>query len=167
MSRLGFVVGHLRGEDPSGFEIADQARHDRDMIWNPMKQRVGEDEVDAGSPFGGIASKKAHPWEPHARGCEHFLGTVDADEIGGWIAFDERLRRKASAATEVRDTAPGARRNPSQQIHGRTISLGVEAPVHGRVPGIHLSSRDCQYFPAVDIFATKLRRLDSIGAAQQ
>jgi hypothetical protein len=107
------------------------------MVGDPLKERVGEDEIGGTAPMGGVAREEPRPRQTLPRRREHRLRRIDADEIGVGPTFGERLRRKAGAATEVDDAARRARRNARQQVDGRAITFGLEAAVDLRAPTVH------------------------------
>ena len=127
---LGFVVGHLRGKTAAGRQFAGEPRDDADMAGDPVKNRVGEDEVRAvDSPMRGVALNEARIRQASARRRKHLARCVYSEKVRAGIFFAQRRRRNAAAATEIDDMFARAHGHSRQQIHGGALSFSLEAAV--------------------------------------
>ena len=94
MARLLLVVGHLQRQRAARRQTRAKPGDDLHVAGNPVKQRIGEDEVEAvGVESRGVAFEEPRARNAFGGGGQHVGAQVYADNIGFWVGLAQSQGR--------------------------------------------------------------------------
>ena len=134
--RLVGVVRHLQRQHAAFRQPLEQTPQHRRMIGNPLKHRVGEQQVGAlrRIPGGEIGLGEGAVGQPFARLAQHVGRGIDSDDLGLRIACDQQLGGIAGPAAEIDHAAGRLQRHLREQIARRPRALVLELEILARAP---------------------------------
>ena len=132
----------LDGQLPTRCQRPPPARHDADMVRNPLQAGVGEHEVVVAVRCPGceIALLEAETWSgPLRRLRQHVRGRVDADHVGDLELARRTCRQLTGAAAEV-DGPPdrSIALDETDEVPERLGALCGELAVLRGIPAVRL-----------------------------